>query len=82
MTWQRGITDAGVANLRACERLERVNLMGSPTGDGAIAALQGKPALHYFSSGRLVTDAGLRMLHNFPRLKTWHGGRGRTRPTC
>ena len=44
MTWQRGITDAGVANLRACERLERVNLMGSPTGDGAIAALAGKPA--------------------------------------
>ena len=51
MTWQRGITDAGVANLRACEQLERVNLMGSPTGDGAIAALQGKPTLHYFSSG-------------------------------
>ena len=74
MTWQRGITDAGVANLRACERLERVNLMGSPTGDGAIAALRGKPGLRDFSSGRLVTDAGLRMLHDFPRLKTWHGG--------
>ena len=44
MTWQRGITDAGVANLRFCDRLERVNLMGSPTGDGAIEALQGKPA--------------------------------------
>ena len=48
--------------------------MGSPTGDGAIAALQHKPALRYFSSGKLVTDAGLRMLHNFPRLRTWHGG--------
>jgi hypothetical protein len=74
MTWQRGITDAGMANLRACERLERVNLMGSPTGDGAIAALQGKPSLHSFSSGTLVTDAGLRLLHNFPRMKTWLEG--------
>jgi hypothetical protein len=73
MTWQRGITDAGVAHLAACPRLERVNLMGSPTGDGAIAALQDKPALRFFSSGRFVTDAGLRLLHQFPRFKTWHG---------
>ncbi|HZN66227.1 MAG TPA: hypothetical protein VFB66_13135, partial [Tepidisphaeraceae bacterium] len=42
MTWQRGITDAGVANLKWCDGLEHVNLMGSPTGDGAIEALQGK----------------------------------------
>jgi hypothetical protein len=48
--------------------------MGSPTGDGAIAALEGKPGLRHFSSGRLVTDAGLRLLHNFPMLKKWHGG--------
>jgi hypothetical protein len=74
MTWQRGITDAGVVNLRFCDRLERVNLMGSPTGDGAIDALQGKPMLRQFSSGRAVTDAGLRLLQNFPKFKTWHGG--------
>jgi hypothetical protein len=74
MTWQRGITDAGVANLRFCDRLERVNLMGSPTGNGAIDALQGKPMLRYFSSGKLVTDAGLPLLHNYPMLKKWHGG--------
>ncbi len=73
MTWQAGISDAGVANLKFCDRLERVNLMGSPTGDGAIEALQGKAALRYFSSGRLVTDAGLPLLHNFPLLKRWHG---------
>ncbi len=73
MAWQAGISDAGVANLRFCGRLERVNLMGSPTGDGVIEALQGKPALRYFSSGRLVTDAGLPLLHNFPLLKMWHG---------
>src|SRR5438874_6108842 len=74
LTWQRGITDAGVANLRFCDQLERVNLMGSPTGDGAIEALQGKPKLRDFSSGKLVTDAGLPLLHNFPMLKKWHGG--------
>lgn len=73
MTWQRGITDAGVANLRFCDRLERVNLMGSPTGDGAIEALQGKPALVELSTGRLVTDAGLPWLHNFPMLKEARG---------
>jgi len=73
MTWQKGITDAGVANLRVCDQLERVDLMGSPTGDGAIKALQGKPQLSSFASGKLVTDDGLRLLHNFPRLKTWQG---------
>src|SRR5262249_49945539 len=73
MTWQAGITDAGVANVRFCDQLERVDLMGSPTGDGAIQALQGKPRLRYFSTGRLVTDTGLPLLHNFPMLKTWDG---------
>lgn len=71
MTWQKGITDAGVANLRCCDRLERVNLMGSPTGDGAIEALQGKSRLYRFSTGRKVTDRGLPLLRNFPMLKQW-----------
>jgi hypothetical protein len=69
MTWQAGISDAGVAYLRFCDQLERVDLMGSPTGDGAIKALEGKPRLRRFSSGRLVTDAGLPLLHNFPVLE-------------
>jgi hypothetical protein len=73
MTWQRGITDAGVAHLKSCDHLEFVNLMGSPTGDGAIEALQGKSNLRRFSTGKLVTDAGLRLLHHFPMVKTWHG---------
>jgi hypothetical protein len=71
MTWQRGITDKGVANLRFCDRLEQVNLMGSPTGDGAIEALAGKVHLRRFQTGRLVTDAGLPLLHAIPRLTTW-----------
>jgi hypothetical protein len=73
MTWQAGITDRGVENLRFCERLEEVNLMGSPTGDGAIKALQGKRKLSRFSTGRLVTDAGIPLLHNLPLLKTADG---------
>ncbi|MSV29863.1 MAG: hypothetical protein EXQ52_14120 [Bryobacterales bacterium] len=74
MTWQRRISDAGVANLKFCEKLESVNLMGTPTGDGAIEALRGKPGLRRLDTGRLVTDTGLAHLHDFPLLKTWHGG--------
>lgn len=73
-TWQRGISDAGVAHLAFCERLESVDLMGTQTGDGAIRALAGKPHLRSFRTGRLVTDAGLPLLHQFPVFKTWQGG--------
>ncbi|HEY6989342.1 MAG TPA: hypothetical protein VH369_13195 [Bryobacteraceae bacterium] len=69
MTWQAGISDRGLANLRFCELLEEVNLMGSPTGDGAIEALQGKGKLRRFSTGKLVTDASIPLLHNFPLLR-------------
>jgi hypothetical protein len=47
--------------------------MGSPTGDGAIEALCGKPQLRYFSTGRLVTDAGLALLRNFQQFTTADG---------
>lgn len=73
MTWQAGITDEGLANLRHCNELEEVNLMGSPTGDGVIAALQGKPKLRRFSTGKLVTDAGIPLLHSFPLLRSLEG---------
>jgi hypothetical protein len=62
MTWQAGISDAGVANLRFCHQLERVNLMGSPTGDGAIEALQGKPGLRH-------DDTAMRNIAAVPRLR-------------
>jgi ankyrin repeat protein len=74
MCWQPGISDAGVANLAACEHLESVDLMGTPTGDGAIRALTGKQNLRRFKSGRLVTDAALPLFHQFPAFKTWRGG--------
>lgn len=72
--WSRRISDAGVANLTFCDHLEVVNLLGSTTGDGAINALTGKRKLHHFSTGRLVTDRGLPLLHEFPVFKTWQGG--------
>ena len=71
MEWAQRITDAGVANLAACEKLESVDLMGTRTGDGAIAALRGKAGLQRFKTGRLVTDAGLPLLHEFPAYRTW-----------
>jgi ankyrin repeat protein len=74
MTWQSAVSDAGVANLRFCDRLETVNLLGTPTGDGAIDALRGKAQLRRFSTGRLVTDAGLPLLRDVPCFKTWQGG--------
>lgn len=73
-TWSPGITDAGVAHLSACDRLERVDLMGTPTGDGALAALAGKRHLRMLATGRLVTDAGIPRLHEIPRFTAWHGG--------
>jgi hypothetical protein len=73
MTWQQGISDAGVANLRFCDRLEKVDLMGTRTGDGVIEALEGKAALRNFSTGYMITDRGLDRLHGYPLLKSWHG---------
>jgi hypothetical protein len=74
MRWQSRISDTGVENLAFCDQLESVDLMGTRTGDGAFRALAGKPGLRRFKSGRLVTDAGLRLLHQFPVFKTWRGG--------
>jgi hypothetical protein len=74
MCWPQRISDAGVANLAFAENLERVNLMGTPTGDGAIRALRGKAGLRLFNTGKLVTDAGLPLLHDFPVFEQWRGG--------
>ena len=77
MCWQRGISDSGVANLTACDDLESVNLLGTPTGDGTIGALRGKPRLRHLRTGRLVTDGGLALLRDFPVFRTWQGGEER-----
>lgn len=74
LCWQSEITDKGISYLANCEQLEEVDLLGTHTGDGAIAALTGKPTLRKFKSGRNVTDAGLSLLHEFPAFKTWGGG--------
>jgi hypothetical protein len=75
MCWQTGVSDVGIANLAYCEQLESVDLMGSTTGDGAIAAVAGKPRLRRFNTGRCVTDAGLQQLRHIPIFKAWAGGK-------
>ena len=72
--WQQNISDAGLAHLAACEHLESVNLMGTPSGDGAIAALAGKAKLKQLTTGRELTDKGIEHLHQIPAFKTWQGG--------
>ncbi|HEX2268738.1 MAG TPA: hypothetical protein VHH35_04365 [Pyrinomonadaceae bacterium] len=73
MYWQTNITDARIANLRSCDQLEEVDLLGCTLGDGALAALAGKPKLRRFKTGRNVTDDGLALLQQFPAFKTWQG---------
>ena len=73
MYWQTNITDKGIANLRVCDQLEEVDLLGCNTGDGAIAALVGRPGLSKFKTGRNVSDEGLALLQQFPAFTTWHG---------
>ena len=70
MYWQANITDRGIANLRFCDQLEEVDLLGCNTGDGALAALAGKPTLRRFKTGRNVSDDGLALLQQFPAFKT------------
>ena len=77
MCWQRGVSDAGLANLTFCDRIHRVNLLGSTAGDGVINALRGKHELRFLSTGRNVTDAGLPLLHDIPAFKSWQGGEER-----
>lgn len=70
MYWQGKVTDDGIANLKFCDQLEEVDLLGCNTGDGAIAALAGKPKLRRFQTGRNVSDEGLALLQQFPAFKT------------
>jgi len=69
--WAQRITDAGAAQLTHCDRLQSVNLMGTNTGDGALNALRGKRDLDHLFTGRLVTDAGIPLLHDLPKFRTW-----------
>lgn len=77
LCWQRGISDAGLAHLAGCHQLEAVNLLGTPTGDGVVQTLRGKEHLRFLTTGRLVTDAGIPLLHDLPGFKTWQGGERR-----
>lgn len=72
--WTQGISDSGATNLAFCDHLESVDLMGTATGDGLIQALAGKSNLRRLKTGRNMTDAGIKLLHEIPVFKTWHGG--------
>jgi hypothetical protein len=48
--------------------------MGTAAGDGLIQALAGKSNLRRLKTGRNVTDAGIKLLHELPVFKTWRGG--------
>lgn len=74
MCWPQRVTDAGAVNLTFCDQVEQVNLLGTQTGDGVLNALRGKRRLSDLTTGRLVTDAGLPVLHDLPVFKSWQGG--------
>lgn len=67
---QARVSDVGMAHLKSCHHLERVNLMGTRTGDGLIEALAGKARLRQIYAGNLVTDAGMAMLRHMPLFRT------------
>jgi hypothetical protein len=62
------ITDRTIERLRHHQRLERINLQWTDTGDAAIAALAGKPMLSRVLVGARLTDAGAARLRDFPAL--------------
>ena len=64
------ITDRTVEQLRHHDRLERINLQWTDTGDRAIAALAGKPSLSRVLVGPGLTDAGAASLREYPGLAT------------
>ena len=70
LVWAERVSDAGVANLAPCMKLRSVNLMGTPTGDGALRALAGKPELAALDAGTRVTPAGLALLGGLPIFRT------------
>ncbi|MFN7919485.1 MAG: hypothetical protein U0Q16_05275 [Bryobacteraceae bacterium] len=76
--WTQGFTDEAAACLAACDRIETVNAMGTPAGDGLIRALAGKADLRYLDTGHGVTDAGIPALHRIPAFARWLGGEVRT----
>jgi hypothetical protein len=62
------ITDRTIERLRNHQRLGRINLQWTDTGDAAIAALAGKPSLSRVLAGVRLTDAGAARLRDFPAL--------------
>jgi hypothetical protein len=64
------VTDRAVERIRNHERLERINLQWTGTGDAAMAALAGKPSLSRVLAGASLTDAGVSHLRSRARSKS------------
>jgi hypothetical protein len=66
-------TDADMAWLAKCPRLEMIDLADSQVGDHGLLALRELPRLRWLSiSGRAVTDRGCRTLTEFSALEELH----------
>lgn len=70
------VTDEGIVALRDCTMLRRLDLSWTATGDGALTALAGHERLAFFTSGQLLTDAGLALLRMLPVFTRWRPGEG------
>lgn len=67
-------SDAGAAHLAACAKVKAVNLMGTPSGDGAVRALAGHWELRDLRTGNLVSADGVAELSQIPAYGRWLGG--------
>jgi hypothetical protein len=60
---QTAITDAGIAHLAGCDRLEWLNLWKTRIGDGALKLIGGMKHLRHLPiGGTLISDAGIKHL--------------------
>jgi Leucine-rich repeat (LRR) protein len=70
LAWTR-VTDAGAAAMSRFTHIERINLLGTATGDGAIAALKDAHTLWELCTGNAVSDAGIPLLRDIPAFGSW-----------
>ncbi len=65
--WLPGLRDDGIGKLLAKSSVERLDLMGTDTGDGVVEALEGS-RVRQLLTGKRVTDVGLAALARIPSL--------------
>ena len=69
LSWNNGITDAGLADLKGLDSLEHLDLSGTNITDAGLVHLKGLKSLGNLDlTSTNVTDAGLVHLATFPKL--------------